>query len=295
MIKRTIEISGYDTALLMQHRQIEIHREGERIAAIPAEDIGVLIVDTREARYSHGTLVALAQEGAVVVVCDGNHEPVAMITPVAANSTQAQRVRLQAGLPESLRRRLWRTVVRHKIEWQARNIESDTQKKALLQLVPRVQLGDKSNVEARAAKMYWPALFHDINFRRDPEGGPPNGLLNYGYMVLRAALARAICGAGLCVSLGIQHSNKYNSFCLADDFVECFRPLVDRVVRRLVTEGRKDVTKDTKRSLLEILTATVTCEGQQGPLMISMERCIASFVRSLESGDDSLLLPQLWT
>jgi len=164
----------------------------------------------------------------------------------------------------------------------------------LTALVSRVRSGDPANVEARASRLYWPALFDDKDFRRRHDRGaaPPNNLLNYGYMVLRAATARAVCGAGLHPSLGIAHHNKYNAFCLADDLMEPYRPFVDVRVRKLWRGGAREVDQETKRTLLEVLTDTVTIEGNKGPLMVALHRTAASMVAVVGGEEEKLALPQ---
>jgi CRISPR-associated protein Cas1 len=163
----------------------------------------------------------------------------------------------------------------------------------LLNLVPRVRSGDPANVEAHAARVYWPALFGDA-FRRLPEGEPPNGLLNYGYMVLRACVARALCGAGLHPAFGLHHHNRGNPFCLADDLLEPLRPLVDVRVKALVAAGTTDVTREAKVQLLTVLTETVQMGGEKGPLMVALERVAASLVRCYAREENKLELPRLW-
>jgi CRISPR-associated protein Cas1 len=294
MIKRTIEISGLDVSLRVSNRQILVYKNNEQINQIPAEDIGVLIIDAPTTQYSHETVVILAEMGACIVFCDGKHLPAAMMLPIAANNLRAKRIQEQATMKETHKRKLWQQIIRHKICWQAANMSDARKKQELLAIASRVQLGDKKNAEARAAKIYWKNLFPGHVFRRDQDGEPPNNLLNYGYMVIRAAVARALCGAGLCVSLGIKHSNQYNIFCLADDFMEVFRPLVDREVKEIWTSGNVMFSQETKKRLLSLLTATVTFENQQGPLLIALERVAAGFVGTIENESDKLVLPVLW-
>ncbi len=214
MIKRTIEVSGFDTFLALKDRQIVIKRAGEVVGSVPAEDVGVLIIDTPAASYTHGTLTAVMENGGVVVLCGGSHTPVGMILPVAGNSLQTERLRYQADAGLPLRKRLWAQLVKAKIKRQAAVVNS----KRLKEMAARVRSGDPDNLEAQAARVYWPQLF-GAKFRREREGKPPNNLLNYGYMAVRAAVARAVCGSGLSPSLGLHHHNRYNPFCLADDLL----------------------------------------------------------------------------
>jgi len=278
MLKRTVSISGPDTALMVHYGQIEVSRNGERIGSFPAEDVGVLIADTPTARYTHGTLLELLRQNAAVVFCDEKHLPAGMLLPVEANSVQAQRLRAQAATKQPVLKRLWQQIIRAKIHRQAALLqELDHLEYAFLrELARKVRSGDPHNVEAQAARFYWPALFGK-EFRREREGSPPNGLLNYGYMVVRAAVARALCGAGLHPSLGLHHSNKYNAFALADDLLEPLRPLVDRTVQRLVAGGQVEIDAKTKPVLLGLLAGETALSGPgSGPLLVAIERYASS-------------------
>ena len=156
-----------------------------------------------------------------------------------------------------------------------------------------VRSGDPTNVEAQAARLYWPALLGEA-FRRDPEGPPPNAFLNYGYMVLRSCVARAVCGAGLHPALGLHHHNRSNLFCLADDLLEPLRPLVDVQVRELAQAGVTEIDRDSKVRLLTVLAETVEIGGEKGPLMVALERVTASLVRCYGGEAKKLELPRIW-
>lgn len=209
--------------------------------------------------------------------------------------------------------------------------EGQPARKKLLHLADDVKSGDPSNVEAQAAKVYWGVVFegrlaekanpppsplgkgggHRVasaprsdrpvasspgsegaaRFRRDVEGVPPNNLLNYGYMAIRAATARAISGAGLHPSIGFHHRNRYNPFCLADDLVEPLRPLVDRRVRGLHVAGKAELDKEVKAELLGVLTERVTTGGEEGPLLVGLGRYLASLVKVMEGGEKRLEIP----
>ncbi|MGB2988184.1 MAG: type II CRISPR-associated endonuclease Cas1 [Phycisphaerae bacterium] len=292
MIKRTVEISTDGSYLAVRNDQLVIKREREVVGTVPCEDIGLLIIDSKATVYTHDALVRAAQYGAIVVLCGEDHHPAAMVLPTAANTVQTQRLRLQATAKLPRLKRMWQQIVRAKIRRQAAVLsDKDPARTALEALVSKVRSGDPENVEARASRKYWPALFGDPNFRRKRKGPPPNNLLNYGYMALRAAVARAVCGAGLHPSLGISHHNKYNPFCLADDLMEPYRPFVDARVVRLWREGQKAIDRDTKRDLLEILTDPVTVGESTGPLMVALHKTAASVVKCLSGEEERLALP----
>ncbi|MCX7012537.1 MAG: type II CRISPR-associated endonuclease Cas1 [Candidatus Sumerlaeota bacterium] len=293
-MKRTIEVSGVDTALALHDRQIVARRNGETIGRFPAEDVGLLIVDTPTATYTHGALVGLLQQGAMVVLCGPNHLPVSIVAPLEANTILAERLRAQIESSVPTRKSAWKEIVQAKIRHQADILEDAEAAAHLRRLADRVRSGDPDNVEAQAARLYWASwLGPDESFRRFREGPPPNNLLNYGYMALRASVARAVCGAGLHPALGLQHGNRYDAFALADDLMEPLRPLVDWKVRILWRQGVTELARESKQALLEILTHTCETDGQTGPLQIALERLAVSLVARLEGGEGQLRIPRI--
>lgn len=291
MIKRTIDISDGPTFAHIQDDQLVLERAKQPVATIPCEDVGVLLIDHHSMTLSAGSVVRLAQHGAAVVFCDQRHLPVAMALPMEANGLVAERIRMQSECSLPTKKRLWRQIVQEKIRRQADNLdEASPTRLQMLSLAEEVRSGDASNCEGRAAAMYWPA-FMGGRFRRDPEGESPNGLLNYGYMVMRAAVARALVVAGLTPALGLYHRNRSNAFCLADDMVEVLRPRIDRTVRECWREGRQEVDKQTKERLLGLLRARVQCEAASGPLLVALHRMAFSLVECLGGKRSKLLLP----
>lgn len=306
MIKRTIEISQRAAYLAVRNGQLLIHpRDGDRDALLgqtPCEDVGVLLVDHPAVTYSHAALAALLEHDAAVVLCGRDHLPAGLLLPIGEHSQVVWRIRLQLAAKRPLRKRLWRQIVRAKVRAQALNLPSgsDTRSK-LLALARNIRSGDPENIEAQAARAYWNAWrsalggtdFQPANssFRRDPDGPPPNNLLNYGYAVLRAAVARAIVAAGLLPAIGIHHRHRANAFCLADDLVEPLRPMVDVRVADLVRGGETELSPDAKRGLLELLTVEVRAGDQTGPLMVALHRYAASFVKCLEGLSERLEIP----
>lgn len=313
MIKRTIEISQQPVHLTVRNRQLLILRKDDPprrsaaepealLAAVPCEDIGLLLVENQAATYTHAALIELLAHDAAVVVCGRDHLPVGLLLPLAQHSQVVWRINDQLAIRRPLRKQLWRQLVQAKIRAQAANLlPGSTTRTRLLALARQVRSGDPTNVEAQAARAYWPAWrdsFHTHDrsslpgeFHRDPDGPPPNNLLNYGYAVVRAAVARAIVAAGLLPAIGIHHHQRSNAFCLADDLVEPLRPLVDDAVRDLVTRGHSELTPPAKRALLELLTAQVRTGEQTGPLMVGLHRYVASFVRCLTGEAAALEVP----
>ena len=294
MIKRTIEISGRGNHLFISQGSLAIRRGRDVVGRIPLEDVGLLILDCHDTTYTHHVLAEVLAAGAAIVPCGRDHLPAGLFLP-QGNSLQTQRVLSQAAAGLPLRKRLWKKIVQAKIGHQAGALDADSPAaRALRGMVLTVRSGDPANVEAHAARKYWPALLGP-EFRRKPKGDPPNGLLNYGYMVLRATIARAVCAAGLHPSLGLHHRNRSNAFCLADDLLEPFRPLVDRKVRELWRAGHEEVNRDTKAELLMLLAEEIEVAGLKGPLMVAIERMTASLVRCYAGEQKRMELPKLWS
>lgn len=300
VIKRTLEISRQPAHLAVSNEQLLLKRDGQIVGQAPCEDIGVVVVDHPQTTYSHHALSKLAENGAAVVLCDANHLPAAMILPLADHSQVVQRLRDQIAASRPLRKRLWQQLVVAKIRAQAANIEpSLAAHKKLLALACEVRSGDPANVEARAARVYWQnwldtddqAALDSETFRREPTGSGLNSFLNYGYAILRAAIGRAIVSAGLHPSIGIHHANRSNAFCLADDLIEPFRPLVDNRVREMHRQGYEQLDQPAKAELLELLTTPLSLADQTGPLMVMLHRLAASLVKCFSGEQKRLNIP----
>lgn len=219
-----------------------VQRRGEPNVVIPGVEIAVVIFAHQEVVLTSAVLALLTRSGAAVVSIDTKHMPCGMMLPIAGHSRHTERLRLQVSISEEKRAAMWRLVVGKKIEAQAQHLDDRGCKHTLRELSNAVP----EEAEAQAARLYWQALFGPGFTRRNPED-ETNALLNYGYAIVRAMTARAICAAGLHPALGIHHKNQYNAFVLADDLMEPFRPVVDRTVLSLETPG---LTKENKRALL---------------------------------------------
>lgn len=293
MIKRIVEISSGPARLSVANRQLVIERKDQSKATVPCEDVGVLLVDHPAVTYTHGVFTALTDAGAAVVLCGGDHLPSTLMLPVTGHTVQTERYRFQLGASAPLKKRLWQAIVSAKLRQQAVVLRAVTGADAgLSAMASRVRSGDPDNLEARAGQRYWPRLF-GAGFHRKRDGPPPNNLLNYGYMALRAATARTLCAAGLLPTLGIHHHNRYNAFCLADDVMEAYRPCVDLKVHALVRDrpASPDIDRDTKRVLLGIFNDVIEVGGRRTPLLLALHATAASLARSFADGDPSLALP----
>lgn len=294
MIKRIVEISREPVHLAVKLDQLLIQRHDPdpgTIGSIPCEDIGVVVVDHPQATYSHHALGRLAEFGAVVVICGRDHMPAGVLLPMATHTEVVWRIQDQVNVSKPVKKRLWKQLVIAKVQAQAANLR-DPAKRRLVRLAAEVRSGDPMNVEAQAAKIYWSAwLGEGRSFRRDPDGDGINGLLNYGYAVLRAAVGRALVSGGLLPAIGIHHSNRSNAFCLADDLIEPLRPMIDALVRQLVQRERVKLDRDAKAVLLGALHRTVRLGDQQGPLMVGLHRYAASLSRCFRGEEKNLLIP----
>ncbi|MHC4474273.1 MAG: type II CRISPR-associated endonuclease Cas1 [Planctomycetota bacterium] len=296
MIKRIVEISAAKSYLAVQLGQLIIRREKGEVSRIPCEDIGVLLVDHRGVTYTHSVFTELLRHNAAVVLCGGDHHPAGMLLAIESNSVQSERFRVQAEAKEPVKKRLWKQIVRAKIGHQAKLVRGNRHVyQTLLSLRKKVRSGDAQNVEAQASRKFWPAYLPEQEFRREIKGPPPNNMLNYGYMVMRAAVARALCSAGLLPSLGLHHCNRYNAFCLADDMLEPFRGFVEAKVREiwLVEKAGEELDQAVKAKLLEVLYEPVTIGGFTGPLMVGLHRTAASLQRCFSGEQKYLDLPEL--
>jgi len=292
MIKRTVEISTPGTHVGMREKQMVLYRDGQEIGCVPCEDVGILISDEHQMTFTQAALVSAVENGAAVIFCSRDHHPSGLLLPFAGNQLLTERLQLQIEMKKPLVKRLWRQIVQVKLRRQADRLPKDNRFRARIhQLSKDVKLDDEENCEAQAAKLYWPALFGPA-FIRHREGPAPNNLLNYGYMTIRAAMARAICGAGLHPAIGLHHHNRSNPFCLADDLMEPFRPFVDARVIELWSGGSVELRKEEKKSLLGVLTDDVVIAGKRGPLMVALSKTVSSLVECLAGNRENLDLPQ---
>ena len=288
MIKKTIHISS-PSHLSLRQRQMVIKPKGEIGAAAdeisrPIEDIGVLIIESSQVTLTSALISFLLSNNVALITCNKSHMPDGLMLKLSGNTLQRERFgnQITASLP--LKKRLWQQTVRAKIINQAAclSMMSGAETGCMIKWADQVKSGDPENVEGRAAAYYWRNLFYEIqSFKREREGEPPNNLLNYGYIVLRAIIARSLVGSGLLPTLGIHHCNRYNAYCLADDVMEPYRPYVDRLVvdimRRYGTDT--ELTTDVKRELLSIPVIDVTIENRRSPLLVASSTTSASLVR----------------
>ena len=293
MIKKIIEISKARTRLSVKYGQLIIEQD-EQKSAVPCEDIGILLVDHSGVVYTHCVFTELLQNNAAVVLCSRDHHPTGMLLPIESNSIQTEKYRDQIGAPVTLKKQIWQQIIKAKIKHQAKLIkQNEIEYKYLLAMAKKVKSGDSNNMEAQASKRFWGAFFPFNNFHRLRYGEYPNNLLNYGYMVMRAAVARAICCGGLLPSLGLHHCNRYNAFCLADDLMEPFRGFVEAKVREICenNDNTENLDQFLKGRLLEVLYDEVEIANYKGPLMVGLHRTVASLSKCFQGEQKTIDLP----
>lgn len=265
---------------------------------IPVEDIGVVVLDNRRITITTGAMEALLANNCAIITCDSTDLPVGLMLPLSGNSTQSERFRAQIDASLPLKKQLWQQTVRQKILNQATVLNRNTGAivKNMQVWANEVRSGDPDNFEARAAAYYWRNLFPALpNFVRGREGDPPNNLLNYGYAILRACVARGLVGSGLLPTLGIHHHNRYNAYCLADDIMEPYRPFVDDLVINIMQQypDYSELTRSIKAALLTIPSLDVTLDGKRSPLMIAVGQTTASLAKCFNGELRKIAYPEL--
>lgn len=293
MIKHIVEISQQPSRLSLRNNQLVITQAGEEKSQIPCEDIGVIVVDEPQTVYTHQLLCHLSSTDAVVVLCDQNHLPTSILLPLTDHSTLVPRLQLQITMKAPRRKRLWSEIVKEKLKRQAENLPPDyPAREKILDLARNVMSGDSTNREAQGAKVYWQNWLWQEEFRRDRDSPGINAMLNYGYAIVRAALARAVVAAGLQPSLGLMHRNRSNSFCLVDDLIEPYRPMVDFQVRELYRQGYLEVSLESKKQLLSLLAIPMELRKETGPAGVMFQRYVISLVRCMEGSEKRLEIPK---
>ena len=313
MIKKTLYF-GNPTYLSLRMEQMVIKLpEVERATDIPSlikeqsvvtrpiEDIGIVVLDNKQITITQGLLEALLENNCAVITCDSQRMPVGLMLPLCGNTVQSERFQDQISASLPLRKQLWQQTVKAKINNQARvlTICSQVESRCMKKWSDDVKSGDSDNQEARAAAYYWKKIFTNIkcleDFTRNRDGIEPNNLLNYGYAILRAIVARALVSSGMLPTFGIHHHNRYNAYCLADDIMEPYRPYVDVLVYKIVEKYGADnlqLTKEIKTVLLSIPTIDVVISGKRSPLMVGVTQTTASLYKCFSGEQRVIAYPE---
>ncbi len=296
MIKRIIDIS--DGAYIhVKHQQLVIEKQGETVGQVPIEDLGVLILQHPAIVLTQQLIVACQKNKVVIIFCDEKHLPYSVILPIGESHTLHNKIlKQQVAISEPTRKRLWQQIVKYKIKQQEQTLAIlNKEFSRLSYLSTQVKTGDSNNCEAVAAQAYWKLLFGKA-FKRDTDLDGINSLLNYGYSIIRAAVARSICGAGLHPTLGLFHTNQYNALCLADDLMEPFRPWVDHAVYQMAdTNSDIVINQQSKRVLLGLLSEAVLYKKKTMPFMVALHYLMADLKRCYSNRTKTLPYPLLLT
>ena len=266
---------------------------------VPIEDVGLVILDHPRLTITQSLLSALIEQNAAVLSCNEKHMPQGLVMPMSANHAYTEKLRYQLNATEPLRKNLWQQTVKAKIANQIRLLEKlEAHTQNMHYWLRQVKSGDPDNYEGRAAAYYWKTLFNsEVDFKRRRFGEPPNNLLNYGYAVLRAIVARNLVSSGMLPAVGIHHRNKYNPFCLADDIMEPYRPYVDELVLEIIEnyddDELEELTTKIKAEILVLPTLDVYIDEVSSPLMVAMGRTTASLMQCFEGIKRRIAYPTL--
>ena len=289
---RYVDIATDGVHLSVHRGFMLVRKESEELGRVALDDIAAIIVHAHGVTFSANLCTRLAECGALMVFCGPNHAPHSLLWPLEGHHAQGGRMQAQLAASKPLRKNLWKQVVVAKIRMQQAILRAAGEDADAFDLLARkVRSGDPENVEAQAARRYWPQLFGP-GFQRDRQAGDVNALLNYGYTVLRACVARAVIATGLHPTLGIHHHNRANAFALADDLMEPFRPLVDWTARQLLRDnGGALLDAEAKRRLVRMLSFDLSLPESRTPVSGCVQRLSVLLARSFEQRKHCLEFP----
>jgi CRISPR-associated protein Cas1 len=309
MLKRTLFISNPCYVSTRIEQLVLKNKKNDEEKTVPIEDIGFVVFENGECTFSLQAIAKLNENNVASIFCDEKHLPTSMLLNLDANDVQSQMFSYQLHASEPLKKQLWQQTIKAKISNQALLLQQlGKPVETLKRCAGNVKSGDATNEEAKASRYYWSNFFATnpasvLNagrvvlekFTRNRFGDPPNNLFNYGYAIIRAAVARALAGSGLLPTLGIHHHNKYNAFCLADDIMEPYRPFVDRIVHAIVTEGKdfSMLTTELKARLLTALTVDIGMNGSTSPLMVGLSQTTASLAECFAGERKTIKYPEI--
>jgi len=293
MIKRTIFLSK-KAKVTTKNEQLQIITD-EREASIPIEDIGFVVIEHQQSYISIPALTKLIKKNVSVIFCDDKHMPTSMLMNLDSHHLQHEHFKNQLNCSEPLKKQIWQQIIKEKIKNQDTHLKlKGINDSPLTYYSNNVLSGDTDNREGAAARFYWQHIF-DINFTRERFGDYPNNFLNYGYIILRASVARALSGSGLLNTLGLHHHNRYNAYCLADDIMEPYRILVDLKVIEIINKySEQELTTQIKVELLQILTQTVYFKDTKSPLMVALKTTCVSLQKCFSGESRKIIYPKLW-
>jgi CRISPR-associated protein Cas1 len=295
MIKRTLFFAQPCKLSVKDRQLIASYPESGETKTAPVEDLGFIVIENQQISISMPLLTELTNNNVAVVFCNAAHYPSSMLLNLDGHHIQQELFSRQIEATEPLKKNLWKQTIEAKIGNQAgvlKRLSKDYKK--VMHFAEKVKSGDVENAEGSAARAYWPLLLGE-KFIREQHGDPPNNLLNYGYAIFRAAVARALAGSGLLATLGIHHHNKYNAFCLADDIMEPYRPYIDLLVFEIMKSGEniEELNTGLKMKLLEVLAADVQMGKQTRPLMVGLSSTTASLAKCYTGEAKKINYPEI--
>lgn len=282
--------------LSLKNQQLFIQQKEEEYT-VPLEDIAVIMIESKEVVITAPLLSALAVRGISLLTCDEQFLPCGQWLPLVQYYRPLKILMLQIKASEPQKKQLWQKIVKQKIHNQAIVLNEIGQTKAankLTQLISKVQSGDKSNQEAQAAVYYFQAAFGKSFTRR--QSNAINVHLNYGYSILRSAIARSLVQYGYLVSLGLHHRNELNPFNLADDFIEPFRPIVELQIHQFIQNDtlNETLTTKSKQQLIKLLHHQMRIKDETHTVLNAIDCCISSFQAALKNRQpNNLMLPEI--
>ena len=297
MIKRTLYFGNPAYLKTKDEQLVFSNADTGEIKMLPIEDIGVLILDNQQITITQALIAKLLINNVALITCDNSHHPTGLLLNLDGNTLQSAKFKAQIEASTPLKKQLWQQTVICKITNQAALLnDARVPIKNMQNFAAAVKSGDSDNHEAIAAVYYWKNIFPLYPlFKRERFGDAPNNLLNYGYAILRAIVARNLVASGLYPTLGIFHRNQYNAYCLADDIMEPYRPYVDKVVLNIVNLNGKflELTPNMKKELLNIPAMDVIINNEKSPLMVAVQKTTASLVKCFEGKQRKILYPEL--
>jgi len=295
MLKKTLFFHNAYHLSIKYNQLIITDKNSREKTQRPVEDLGFVILDHQQITFTQSVIQHLAANNVAVVFCNKKHHPASMLFHLDTHQTQNEHFRAQVEASKPLKKQLWKQTVKAKIYNQAALLDFIGEEgDALRYMARQVKSGDTSNEEGRASRHYWDLLFYE-DFHRRRHGPPPNNMLNYGYTILRAGVARALMGSGLLPTIGIHHHNKYDAYCLADDIMEPYRPYVDQHVLELYETGQygDDLRPEIKVKLLEILSGDIFIGDKKRPMMVGVSETTASLARCFKGEQRKIKYPEL--
>lgn len=294
MLKRTLVFSNPINLSLKNRQMVIAYKDTpEEKVTVPIEDVGVVVLEHQQISITLPLINALIDDNVQLVICNEKGLPHSMLLNLDTNVTQGQTLRNQINAGEVLKKQLWKQIIEIKIRNQANLLNKIGSNGDILKpFYSNVKSGDTDNREGIAARMYFQELFGN-SFVRDRNEPGINALLNYGYTILRAAVARALVSSGLFPALGIYHHNRSNAFPLADDIMEPYRPYVDEIVYDLSMQGKMELTKDVKADLISVLYADTSFEKVVRPLSVGLSLTTSSLAKCYAKEENKIKLPMM--